>query len=59
MDRIKPRPAPPHDLPIKNGKAELKQEMNSTPIRTRDLHNKENNNLNRNQNMQRRPAPEP
>jgi hypothetical protein len=59
MDRIKPRPAPQHDLPLKSGKVELKQEMNSTPIRTRDLHNKENNNLHRNQNMQRRPTQEP
>lgn len=40
MDRIKPRPAPHHDLPAKNCKAEQKQEMNSTPIRTRDMHNK-------------------
>lgn len=31
--------------------------MNSTPIRTRDFQNKENNNLaNRNQNMIRRPS---
>ena len=54
-----PRPAAQHDLPLKSGKVELKQEMNSTPIRTRDLHNKENNNLHRNQNMQRRPTQEP
>jgi hypothetical protein len=58
MDRIKLRPASNNDFPGKTGKAEGKQEMNSTPIRTRDLHNKENSNINRNQNMQRRPTQE-
>lgn len=56
MDRIKLRPASNNDFAGKCGKAEGKQEMNSTPIRTRDLHNKENSNINRNQNMPRRPA---
>jgi hypothetical protein len=59
MDRIKLRPAPQNDLSLKGGRVEHKQEMNSTPIRARDLHNKENTNLNRNQNMQRRPTLEP
>lgn len=45
------------DLPSKMGKNEVpKQQMNNTPIRTRDLQNKQNNNLvnNRKQQMQRR-----
>ncbi len=38
----------------KGGRVEGKGEMNSTPIRTRDLHNKENQGQSRNQNIPRR-----
>lgn len=50
MDRIKLRPAVSGAPMGKAGKGE----MNSTPIRTRDLHNKENQALSRNQNMPRK-----
>lgn len=53
MDRIKLRPASNNILHNKG----VKEEMNSTPIRTRDVQNKENNNLaNRNRDMMRRPS---
>lgn len=56
---MKVRPVISHELSIKTGKTEpSKQEMNSTPIRTRDHQNKENSTLlnNRKVEMQRRPS---
>lgn len=52
------RPVSNNDFSSKMAKPEGKEEMNSTPIRTRDVQNKENNMANRNQNMMRRPHQE-
>jgi hypothetical protein len=56
MDRIKLRPTTHHDFPLNPAPPQPKQQMNSTPIRTRDFQNKENNMANRNREMLRRPS---